>query len=91
MNTRTYLAIFLIASSIAVGIASVALPVSAEDPARGGLDKADENVHDTPGGLLGDIDKRFHEGICQGGHSTTIVDRELGGCDAIKEPGGKNP
>ncbi len=91
MNTKTYLAIFLIATSIAVATTSLGATASA-DNARKGLDKADENVHEnTPGGLLGDIDKRFHEGLCQGEHSTTIVDQELGGCGNIKEPGGKNP
>ena len=91
MYTKNALAIFVIAASIVIATVSMTNPVAA-DNARKGLDKADENVHDNaPGGLLGDIDKRFHEGLCQGEHSTTIVDKELGGCGAIPEPGGKNP
>ena len=90
LNTRTYLAIFLIATSIGVATTSIATPVLAAkdpDPARGGLDKADENVHDHLGtGTEGDV--RFHEGLCQGGHSTTVLD-SIGGCDnpIITDPG----
>lgn len=58
------------------------------DPARGGLDTADQNVHDRTG-LGGSVDQRFHEGLCQGGHSTTAVDTFLGGCSAFGPPGGQ--
>jgi len=87
LNIRTVLAIFLIATSIAVATTSIATPISAEDHARGGLDKADKNVHDNTG-PLSDQDIRFHEGTCQGGHSTTVLDN-LGGCDILPPPGGK--
>lgn len=88
MHTRNVLAIFLIATSIAVATVSIATQALAvDDPARGGLDKADKNVHDNTGGLS-DQDIRFHEGTCQGGHSTTVLDN-LGGCDILPPPGGK--
>jgi hypothetical protein len=90
LNTRTYLAIFLIATSIAIGTVSIATPVSADKNSGrdNGLDKkADDNVHDNvPGGLGGDIDKKFHEGLCQGGLSTDDLD-EIGGCGVLSDPG----
>lgn len=67
-------AIFLIATSIAlVATLSITTPVLADkDSALGGLDNADDNVHDNvPGGLGGEIDQKFHNGLCQGGHPTT--------------------
>jgi hypothetical protein len=55
------LAIFLIATSIAMGSVSIATHVSADKQSGrdNGLDKkADENVHNNvPGGAGGDIDK----------------------------------
>jgi hypothetical protein len=85
VNTKTYLAIFLIATSIAVATTSAATQASAEKPDKTGLDKADENVHETPGGFAGDQDIRFHEGTCQGGHQVDIPS----GCDndLITDPG----
>jgi hypothetical protein len=87
MNTGTYLAIFLIAASVAVATTSIATPVLADKSSgQNGLDKADKNVHDnTPGGFTGDQDIRFHEGTCQGDHPVDIP----GGCDnaAITDPG----
>jgi hypothetical protein len=93
------LAIFLIAASIAMGAVSIVTPVSAniEDKQNGrdnGLDPhADDNVHDNTGGLGGDVDKRFHEGLCQGGLSTDDLEAAFPGegCDALHGPGGKNP
>jgi hypothetical protein len=77
-----------------IGTGTIA-PVSAQrpepDPARGGLDRADVNVHentDSTPDNLSEQDLRFHEGLCQGGHSTTVVDREFGGCGALDPPGG---
>lgn len=87
MNTRTYLAIFLIATSIAVVTTSLATPVLAgKSSGDNGLDKSDVNVHEnTPGGFAGDQDIRYHEGLCQGGHEVHIPD----GCnnDLITDPG----
>jgi hypothetical protein len=93
LNTRTYLTIFLIATSIAIGTVSIATPVSADKNSGrdNGLDKeADENVHNNvPGGLGGDIDKKFHEGLCQADISTDALDEAThgAGCDALTDPG----
>jgi hypothetical protein len=90
LNTQTYLAIFLIATSIAMGAVSIATHVSADKQSGrdNGLDKkADENVHNNvPGGAGGDIDKKFHEGLCQGDLSTDVLD-SIGGCGALTDPG----
>jgi Zn-dependent alcohol dehydrogenase len=58
-----------------------------KESAREGLDTADERVHDNTE-FGSDQDVRFHEGLCQGGHSTTELDR-LDGCNTsiITEPG----
>ena len=58
-----------------------------EDPAREGLDTADKRVHENTE-FGSDQDVRFHEGLCQGGHSTTALD-SLDGCNnpIITEPG----
>jgi hypothetical protein len=72
----------------ATATTSLATPAFAKkDSARGGLDKADEKVHEHLGtGTEGDV--RFHEGLCEGGHSTTVLD-SIGGCDnpIITDPG----
>jgi hypothetical protein len=86
MKSHTYLAIFVIAATIAIGTVSIANPVLADKSSgQNGLDKADPNVHDTPGGFAGDQDIRFHEGTCQGGHPVDIPE----GCDnpLITDPG----
>jgi hypothetical protein len=38
---------------------------------------------------LSEQDIRFHEGICQGGHSTDVLDEITGGegCGALGDPG----
>ncbi|HYZ58120.1 MAG TPA: hypothetical protein VE544_00580 [Nitrososphaeraceae archaeon] len=36
---------------------------------------------------MSEQDVRFHEGTCQGGHSTDVLDEEFGGCDALGDPG----
>jgi hypothetical protein len=87
LSTRTILAIFLIATSIAVATTSIASPTFADKSSgSNGLDKSDEKVHDkTPGGFAGDQDIRYHEGTCQGGHEVNIPK----GCDndLITDPG----
>lgn len=85
MNTKTYLAIFLIAASIAVATTSVATPALADKSSGdNGLDKADQNIHDNTG-FASPQDIRHHEGTCQGGHEVHITD----GCDnaLITDPG----
>jgi hypothetical protein len=87
LNTSKYLAIFFIATSIAVATTSITTPALADKSSgSNGLDKADQNVHEnTPGGFAGDQDIHFHEGTCQGGHPVDIP----GGCDnaLITDPG----
>ena len=86
LNTRTILAIFLIAASIAVTTTSIATQASAGKPDDPGLETADDNVHkNQPTGDPVNQDKVFHEGTCQGGHTTEA----LGTCDnpIITDPG----
>jgi hypothetical protein len=83
MKTHRYLAIFLIATSIAIGTVSIATPALAEKGSgSNGLEKADDNVHEN----APDNDVTFHEGLCEGGHSTEALD-DLGGCNILSDPG----
>ena len=89
LNARTYLAIFLIATSIAVATTSIATQASAEKPDITGLEKADRNIHENTGSTPDNPSKqdlKFHEGTCQGGHTTEALEG-LGGCDILPEPG----
>jgi hypothetical protein len=90
LNTRTYLAIFLIATSIAIGATtSIATPAFAgKSSGDNGLTKADKNIHDNTGGLGSPQDINHHEGTCQGGHQFTTPEVP-GGCDnaVITDPG----
>jgi hypothetical protein len=90
LNRKTYLAIFLIATSIAIGATtSLATQASAEKPDITGLEKADRNIHENTGSTPenpSDQDIRFHEGTCQGGHTTEALEG-LGGCDVLSDPG----
>ena len=75
-----------IAIAMVVASSSLVMPASAgKDNAREGLDKADENVHDNTE-LASNQDVRFHEGLCQGGHSTSVLDT-LDGCEGAKDQG----
>ena len=87
MHTRSALAIFLIATSITIGTTASIATTAFADKSSGsnGLEKADQNIHDHFGGLS-DKDVKWHEGICQGGHSTKALDA-LGGCDILGDPG----
>jgi hypothetical protein len=90
MNSIAKFAILAIASGLVIGTTFMTIPVAAEDHARKGLNIADEKIHDNT--VLGsDQDFRFHEGICQGGHSTDVLDQLTGGqgCDALNSPGGR--
>lgn len=63
---------------------TTSLPVATaeKDNAQDGLNKADENVHENTDSEIGDLseqDIRFHEGTCQGGHSTDVLDTITGG------------
>jgi hypothetical protein len=81
-----YLAIFLIAASIAIGTtSSIATPALADKSSGdNGLDKADQKIHDNTG-FASPQDIRHHEGTCQGGHEVHIPE----GCDnaLITDPG----
>jgi len=93
LNTRTYLAIFLIATSIAMATLSLTSVASADkgdkSHADDGLNNADVKVHEGTGSTPdnpSDQDIRFHEGTCKGGHTTDVLE-SIGGCDALSEPG----
>ena len=89
MNTKNVLGILIIAAATVIAMIPIAIPASADkSSASNGLDgegRADDNVHDNTG-PLSDQDFRFHEGLCQGGHSTDVLDG-LGGCDILDPPG----
>ena len=80
------MAIFFIATSIVVATNSISSTAFADKSSgSNGLEKADKNVHDNTG-PVSDQDIRFHEGLCQGGHTTEALDN-LGGCDILTDPG----
>jgi hypothetical protein len=77
---------------VVAGSFSVIPALADKDNAQGGLNRADENIHENTDSTpedLSDQDVRFHEGICQGGHSTDVLDEltEGEGCDALGDPG----
>jgi|SRR5918994_500663 hypothetical protein len=90
-QTAIITAVLLTAAALTI-TTTMSLPVaSAQDKkenAQDGLNEADENVH-TNTGDLSDQDFAFHEGICQGGHSTDVLDEVTkgAGCDALDPPG----
>ena len=91
LKTRTYLTLFLIATSIAIGTtSSIATQAFAgKDSAQKGLDNADQNIHENTGSTPANPspqDIRHHEGNCQGGHSSTVLD-SIGGCGILTDPG----
>jgi hypothetical protein len=82
-----------IAAMLGIGLISMVTPVvlADKDDASNGLEEADPKVHDnTPGEFGGDQDRRFHEGLCQGGHTTDALEG-AGGCEdnepLITDPG----
>ena len=80
-----------IVSGLVIGTASIISLVVAQpkkDNAQDGLNKADDNVHEN----APQNDVTFHEGLCQGGHSTDVLDQitDGEGCNAnppITDPG----
>ncbi len=90
MNSISKFAILAIASGLVIGTTFMTIPVAAEDKAQKGLNIADGKIHDNPG-LLSPQDVRFHQGICQGGHTTDVLNEKTGGlgCDALLPPGGR--
>jgi hypothetical protein len=77
MKKTTFMGLVIGAIAIAMVAAgsSLVIPVTAQssnkDHAQGGLNNADENVHENTDSTPEDLseqDVRFHEGTCQGGH-----------------------
>lgn len=90
MKTHRFWAIFLIATSIAVGIPSLGTAAFADkSDASKGTEVADPKVHENTGSTPedpSDQDIRFHEGMCQGDLTTEVLE-SIGGCDALSDPG----
>jgi hypothetical protein len=83
MNTIVKFAVLVITAGLVVGTTSMVTSVTASvDPASNGLERADDNVH--ANALQNDV--TFHEGLCQGGHTTEALEG-LGGCDILGDPG----
>jgi hypothetical protein len=84
MNYLAKFAILAIVAGLVVGTTNMKNPVAAvksdKDHAQDGLNKADDNVHEN----APQNDVTFHEGLCQGGHSTDVLDEitDGEGCDA---------
>ena len=81
-----------IAIAMVVASSSLVMPASAgKDNAQGGLNNADENVHENTDSTPDDLSKqdvKFHQGTCQGGHETEAVGEIFeNGCDDIPPPG----
>ncbi|MBA3285019.1 MAG: hypothetical protein H0U27_08175 [Nitrosopumilus sp.] len=92
MNTLNIFIVFAMITSLATGSIFAVSPVfAAKDSGSNGLEIADDNVHENTGGLSPQ-DFSFHEGICQGGHSTEALEEVTGGvgCDALNSPGNSN-
>ncbi|HEX7274265.1 MAG TPA: hypothetical protein VF248_01495 [Nitrososphaeraceae archaeon] len=86
MTLQKAVAIFLIATSLAIGALSATnLVLADKSSGSNGLEKADDKVHENTG-PVSDQDIKFHEGLCQGGHSTEALDN-LGGCNILSDPG----
>ena len=86
MNTKNAFGILIIAATMVTAVVPMAISVSADKSSgSNGLEKADDKVHDNTG-PVSDQDIKFHEGLCQGGHSTEALDN-LGGCDILSDPG----
>lgn len=86
MTLQKAVAIFFIATSLAIAALSATNIVLADKSSgSNGLEKADDKVHENTG-PVSDQDIKFHEGLCQGGHSTEALDN-LGGCNILSDPG----
>jgi len=65
LNTRTYVAIFLIVASIGIATVSFAPVFADKSSGQQGVDKADDAIHASPG--FDKADPGFHKGTCSGG------------------------
>ena len=98
MNYLAKFAMLALIAGLVIGTTNMINPVAAVKSdmhhAQDGLNRADENIHENtdsspPPGELSDQDVAFHEGICQGDHSTDVLDEitDGEGCDALGDPG----
>jgi hypothetical protein len=84
-------AIFVLVAAIATAVTTIstlapaALADKNHECSGSGFERADCNVHENTG-PVSKQDVRFHEGTCQGGHTTKALEG-LGGCDALSKPG----
>ncbi len=84
-------AIFVLIAAIVTAIITIptlspaALADKNHECSGSGFERADCNVHSNTG-PLSKQDFRFHEGTCQGGHTTKALE-SIGGCDAVSKPG----
>ena len=86
MTLQNAVVIFLIATSFAIAsVSATNLALADKSSGSNGLEKADDKVHENTG-PVSDQDIKFHEGLCQGGHSTEALDN-LGGCNILSDPG----
>jgi hypothetical protein len=84
MNRTPILAatILIIMALVTIGTSTVPAFAQKQPP---GIETADEKVHENTG-AVSEQDKRFHEGLCQGGITTEALE-DLGGCDILTAPG----
>jgi hypothetical protein len=93
MNRITTFGIVAIIATLVIGTTHMTAPASAQGECQGqqGFERGDCQVHEaTPQGQVGSFqDFRFHEGTCQGGHSTQALEEATGGagCSVLGPPG----
>jgi hypothetical protein len=78
-------AVLAVSTVLTAGLAVLPSYATSDDPASKGLEIADQKVHENTG-PVSDQDIKFHEGLCQGGHTTKALEA-LGGCDILSAPG----
>ena len=87
-SIATFVLIAVILTAVAA-ISTVTPAALAEKPSTTGLERADTNIHNnapSTGNSDNNVDIRFHQGTCQGGHTTTAL-VDLGGCKILNPPG----
>jgi hypothetical protein len=90
--TVNRLLLFIVAAAVAntaLSLVSLANPVLADKGGERredqGFERADCEVHENTG-PVSEQDVRFHEGTCQGGHTSEALEG-LGGCEILTAPG----
>ncbi len=80
------LATLVVLASMVIGTISI-VASAAKGSASNGINTADTNVHDNTGPVSSQ-DVRFHEGLCQAGISTLVLE-SINGCSnpIITPPG----